>query len=364
MVMLFAFGHHAGAVALVAIAVGFACGPSVALTSASGTASGEEGSTSAGGSVSASGTDSVGPMTTVADTSTTAVSTTGPSCAAWGESCEAMPCCDDELECTGSSELCLQPDDGSAFFLDGHFDGNVPDFECDLFAQDCPVGEKCMPWANDGGDVWNASRCSPVAGDATQPGEACTVEGSGVSGIDDCDLGVMCWNVDPATNIGTCVPLCSGDERNPQCEDASTTCAIANNGAIVLCLPTCHPLMQDCLGPNEACYPVGDDFVCAPNAAGDLGAHGDPCEYINVCNPGTLCLSADAHSACDTSPGCCSSVCSLADPDPDATCVALDAAQTCLPWYAAGQAPSGYEDVGVCTVTDDATIMTNLTALP
>src|SRR5262245_15971404 len=31
--------------------------------------------------------------------------------------------------------------------------------ECDVWAQDCPPGEKCMPWANDGGSSWNSLRC-------------------------------------------------------------------------------------------------------------------------------------------------------------------------------------------------------------
>ncbi len=31
-----------------------------------------------------------------------------------------------------------------------------------IWAQDCPEGEKCMPWANDGGGSWNATRCSPL----------------------------------------------------------------------------------------------------------------------------------------------------------------------------------------------------------
>ncbi|MEX1364969.1 MAG: hypothetical protein AB1Z98_17710, partial [Nannocystaceae bacterium] len=34
-----------------------------------------------------------------------------------------------------------------------------PPPQCSLFAQDCPDGEKCMPWANDGGDAWNATIC-------------------------------------------------------------------------------------------------------------------------------------------------------------------------------------------------------------
>lgn len=66
-------------------------------------------------------------------------------------------------------------------------DGGGTGFECDVFAQDCPPGEKCVPWANDGGGVWNATRCSPVDDDPAAPGEPCTVEGGPTSGIDDCD---------------------------------------------------------------------------------------------------------------------------------------------------------------------------------
>src|SRR5690349_13167900 len=56
----------------------------------------------------------------------------------------------------------------------------VPDWpfgdECDIWEEDCPEGYKCMPWANDGGNAWNATRCSPIAPDAHAPGESCTVE--------------------------------------------------------------------------------------------------------------------------------------------------------------------------------------------
>lgn len=48
---------------------------------------------------------------------------------------------------------------------------------CDVFKQDCPEGEKCSAYADDGGTSWNASKCVPVNGDG-QPGEPCTVEGS------------------------------------------------------------------------------------------------------------------------------------------------------------------------------------------
>ena len=261
--------------------------------------------------------------------------------------------------------LCLEPDvDGGVSFFDGSIGSDQPlPFECDLFAQDCPRAEKCMPWANDGGNAWNATRCSPISANPGQIGDDCAVEGVAVSGIDNCDLGLMCWGVDAVTLTGSCTEICTGDEADPICEDAETTCAIANNGAIVLCLPTCNPLMQDC-PVGEGCYPVWADFVCSPDASADLGEHGDPCQFINACAPGNVCISPDAHSGCAAPDGCCTSLCNLASMDPDGDCAAFDAGQSCLSFYVEGAAPVGLEDVGVCTVTDAAVISLDLVANP
>jgi hypothetical protein len=81
-------------------------------------------------------------------------------------------------------------------------------FECDILAQDCPAGRKCMPWANDGGMEWNATHCTRVVAMPVQHGDPCVVEGNGYSGFDDCELGVMCWEVDPVTDAGVCAALC------------------------------------------------------------------------------------------------------------------------------------------------------------
>ena len=335
-----------------------ACGPSITAIDESNSGPGGSGSTSVDGSVSISGSTSVGAD----DTAGTA--TTGSVCAPWGESCASLPCCDDELECNDASMLCLEPDpDGGVSFFDGSIGGDQPHpFECDLFAQDCPRGDKCMPWANDGGNAWNATRCSPISARPGQLDDACAVEGAAVSGIDNCDLGLMCWDVDPVTLAGTCAQICTGDGANPICEDTDTTCTIANDGAIVLCLPTCNPLMQDC-AVGQGCFPVDDVFVCSPDASAGMGGHGDPCSFINACAPGNLCLSPDAHSACANRSGCCTSVCDVTAMDADGLCAAFDPGQTCLPFYAKAQAP-GLEDVGVCTLTEDATVATDLVATP
>lgn len=223
-------------------------------------------------------------------------------------------------------------------------------FECDLFAQDCPDGEKCIAWANDGGGGWNATRCSPIAQSPQQVGDACTVEGSATSGVDDCDLGSMCWDIDRDTNQGTCVSQCFGDEAMPICEDPDTRCAITNNGAIALCLPVCDPLLQDCV-EGQACYPVNQDFACAPDVSAENGAYGDACEFINVCDPGLFCLGATALPNCVGS-GCCSPACDVTEARADAQCSDAHSQLECLPWYGEEEAPPGYDHVGVCALPD------------
>lgn len=228
------------------------------------------------------------------------------------------------------------------FFLDW-FDDAIVDFECDLWAQDCPPGDKCMPWANDGGDSWNATHCTPVAPDPVGLYEECIVEGNGFSGFDDCDYGLMCWDVDPGTNVGTCVALCGGDESEPLCADG-TACSITNDGALILCLPVCDPLLQDC-APGYGCYGFYDHFSCALDASGRMGGPGSPCEYGNTCDPGLSCVATDLVPGCMSELGCCSPFCDLIDPMPP--CLP---GQDCTAWYEPGMAPAGYENAGVCAL--------------
>ncbi|HWB80594.1 MAG TPA: ribulose phosphate epimerase [Nannocystaceae bacterium] len=237
--------------------------------------------------------------------------------------------------------------DGSAmsttisFIIDP--DGGV-DTECDVWAQDCPEDEKCMPWSNDG-TTWNATRCTALDPSPGEPGDACTADGSGASGIDDCALGSMCWDVDE-NNMGTCVAFCMGTAANPVCENPNESCTIANEGTVILCLPNCDPLLQEC-NDGSACYPVDDAFVCGPDYSGELGLYADPCEFINVCDPGLFCIGAAAVPGC-TSAQCCTSFCDL--DEPEATCPGAAGGQECVPWYDEGQAPPGLENLGACAI--------------
>ncbi len=218
---------------------------------------------------------------------------------------------------------------------------------CDVFAQDCPQGEKCSAWANDAGDHWNGTRCSAIPRNPGQPGDPCTVDGGPASGVDDCDFGAMCWGVDPQTLEGTCVGLCMNSEDLPLCEDPNTGCIITNDGVLNLCLPSCDPLANDC-GPDQACAPGDQGFVCMSTIAGSTATEAEACTYAYDCEPGLLCrASLGVGPICDQgSPQCCTAYCDLLAAEPAALCP--DPAHACVSWWGQRQPPAGLEHVGIC----------------
>ena len=288
-------------------------------------------------------TSSTGPGTdSTSSTSSTGSSTDGTdSTSSTGGESSSSGTTEGVSASTGSSST-GEFESGVVFLIEP----DVPmGLECDPWMQDCPVGEKCNAWASSGGS-WDATACFPIDPAPVGVGETCTVQVSGTSGIDNCELGAMCWDVDDATLEGTCVALCTGTPDAPVCA-AGNNCVIANDGVLILCLPGCDPLLQDC-DPGQACYPIGEGFNCAPDASGAAGLDGDPCEYINVCDPGLMCVSGDAVEECFGLgfAGCCTRFCDLTvpgDPCPDVT-------EECVPFFEEGFAPPGLEDVGVCTI--------------
>ena len=217
------------------------------------------------------------------------------------------------------------------------------DLDCDPYAQDCPPGQKCTWWSSDGFGGWVDTRCVPVADEPAAPGEPCTVEGSGTTGIDDCDFGSICFRVDVKTLEGTCFPLCAGNESAPVCDDPDDTCTLSAEG-FAICLPHCDPVAQDC-EEGQGCYPINDTWSCAPDASNDMGTYGDPCEFINVCDPGLICLDPQLVPGCRGFNGCCAEVCDLDDPE----CPDMELGVTCTPWYDVSVPPQ-YEHVGACTL--------------
>lgn len=222
--------------------------------------------------------------------------------------------------------------------------GFVPDddfgavSECDPFMQDCPDGEKCVPYGSTGGN-WDANKCVAVTGDGA-PGDTCTYGGV-VEATDDCDETSHCWDVMDVDgmNVGVCTAFCSGTADAPQCEPG-TSCLIANEGSITLCIQNCDPLLQDC-GAGLACFWAVQDFQCIFTTQ-DIPT-GEPCGFINDCAAGNICLDAANLPACNGS-ACCGNFCDLADP----TCPTPGT--ECTAFFEEGMAPPGYEEVGVCLI--------------
>lgn len=268
-------------------------------------------------------------MSTTSDaSSTTATPTTGDATA----STTALP-----TTATTDAGTSTSSGDSSGFVIEPDI-GGFP--VCDVFAQDCPDGQKCSAWG-EGGKSWNSTKCVPVMG-SQLPGEPCTIEGGEFSGLDDCIEGAMCWDVDEQDQ-GTCVALCTGTSEAPICAPGFG-CPLVSEPVLNLCLPLCDPLAQDC-ADDQVCLPWPTGFyVCLSDGSGDAGVVFDPCEYPNTCDKGLVCLPPDTALECDQqASGCCLPMCSLIQDGEDCPS-GLD----CLPVYESQ--PAGFEDVGYCSL--------------
>ena len=215
---------------------------------------------------------------------------------------------------------------------------------CDPWYQDCPEGEKCVPYASSGG-TWDANKCVPILGDG-QVGEPCVYDGR-VEATDTCGEGSVCRHANEVDGeqLGECMAFCKGDPSNPKCDEGSV-CVISHVGSSNLCAQACDPLAQDC-PEGLHCYAnwAFASFACwapqdptpAPGAACSPG-------LINDCPAGSACMDAMRLPACEAD-DCCTAYCSLAEPDcpePGAECVPL----------VAEDPPAELEDLGFCGLPD------------
>ncbi len=227
---------------------------------------------------------------------------------------------------------------------------------CSVTEQDCPPEKKCVPWADDGGDAPTGTRCVDIPEHPAQAGEPCMSGDYPYDGIDNCEIGTMCWFLDEQ-GLGTCQEMCSGDP--PSCPE-QTVCNISHDGAVALCLSACDPLAPSCNHPEDVCIPGSEGgFVC--NDASLNGAHaGSPCKFSNSCTPGNFCGDEPLVPNCMDSYSCCAPFCDLEDPNPNQAC--LDAYADamhdlgggeveCVPWFDPGDELPGLEHVGACVST-------------
>jgi hypothetical protein len=279
-------------------------------------------------SATATATDVSTSTTTAPDPTTTSATTSAPATTTTSTTTNATSSTTDD---TGASFV--RPPDG------------VPTKECDQWIEDCPEGQKCMPYSSDGDPSWDSLKCVSIVPNPADVGAPCEVFGAPNSGEDTCDKHALCWYVDPDTLTGTCLAMCDGSPDQPKC-DPGTACQNGSFSVLTLCFPTCDPLAPDC-PDSDICIPNPQNvanFVCTFDASGDAGQAFDVCEYANACDPGLLCANSALAAECDQlAVGCCLPFCDLFAPD---TCPGQD--QQCLPWFDEDMAPAGLEHVGIC----------------
>ncbi|NVB40885.1 hypothetical protein G6O69_23805 [Pseudenhygromyxa sp. WMMC2535] len=222
---------------------------------------------------------------------------------------------------------------------------DLPAPSCDPRRDDmCEPGFKCS--YVDDPVIGPTNRCVPLAGEG-EADELCTRVGES----DTCGEHGLCWALEPGGDTGICVDFCSS---MLSCLDPDKVCTISNGGLLPLCLERCHPLLQDCL-PSWGCYPDSNErWACDRDRSGPSGGHGDPCDCLNCCDPGLMCVPGpqvdDEDCAKGGALGCCAQICDLGDEGTDAEeegpCPTP--LEQCRAVYASDETIPGYEEVGVC----------------
>ena len=227
---------------------------------------------------------------------------------------------------------------------------------CDVYAQDCPAGQKCNPYADDGGSTWNSLGCFPLGPAPGKPGDACSSEGT--LGPDTCEAGAFCrWDVQAGGSY--CQPLCGCSQENPSCGEQEK-CVQYNFGVLPLCKPMCDPLTTQPCPDGQVCV-KGQfaDFFCSADASGDKGALRDPCQGQNDCDPGFSCEAGPyVPGGClFDAQHCCTPLCDLDEP-------VCPEGSHCLEYFGGFglEAPVCLEDVGFC-IADDAPLIDPLDRL-
>ncbi len=222
-------------------------------------------------------------------------------------------------------------------------DGGVAG-QCDPKQQDCPEDEKCSAVSDTPGEPWGLNKCVPKTGDS-QVGDPCDIVDGKYTGLDNCDVGLICLLTDDEGLGGACVEFC---DVSDQCPKTGAKCVVYNDGSLPICLVDCDPLIQDC-PEGQACYnSAGDAFVCFKESAmpGE-GAPGDECSYINQCQKGSFCANPASLSECGAQSGCCTPYCPV-----DGGNEPCNPGEDCVVFFVEGMAPPGYENVGVCVVPE------------
>lgn len=229
-----------------------------------------------------------------------------------------------------------ETEDGLFAFIDDDVAGMI--LECDPILQDCPEGDKCVPYASTGG-VLDENKCVPVLG-SQATGEPCVIDNR-LDANDNCDATGVCSDLQVVDGkvVGTCHAFCTGSWTEPQCPVYSY-CQQPSNSAPTMCIPMCNPLTQDCAGDLSCYHGSNGIFLCGNTQGKEISK---PCGFINDCAAGLICLGAESLPDCGGE-ACCTVYCDLQAGD--VQCAGFPGT-VCLSFW--DDTPLlGYENLGVC----------------
>ncbi len=218
------------------------------------------------------------------------------------------------------------------------------------YVQDCPPGQKCTYHE----DFPSFHQCVPIAEDPAQFEEPCVVNGEPGKGIDNCDEGLLCFDVDDEGH-GKCIAFCREPFEDPCPENL--VCFATAEAFLDLCSRPCNPLLQDCPVASDTCRPRGQFWPGEERADGNFWCHAphpkepgagmlnEPCYYPDECSKGLVCLHSMAAVECGPGEACCQPFC---DTDAPNTCPGQG--QECVQWFPESMVPPGQENIGVCVV--------------
>ncbi len=226
---------------------------------------------------------------------------------------------------------------------------------CSVREQSCVDDFKCVAWAEDDGDAWNGTKCIGTSLQEAQVGEPCVADGSPVSGRDDCVVGAMCWDVDPQTLEGVCVPFCGPKDAGSRACPPQTACMLDGLDVLALCLSPCDPLDGASCPADATCrwFPQSAAAFCIPDQGGVVLSSTIQCGSEDIaCAADRVCVSAATYGGCGA-PSCCTAWCDHSLPEADAQCAALEPGHVCVPLFDRGGAPAAYENLGICATPGD-----------
>jgi len=231
--------------------------------------------------------------------------------------------------------------------------GSEPPPSCDMLAQDCGPGQKCVGLDEGLLGAWTGTRCAETSPEGSPPGSFCF--GGGDTGWDTCGPDSMC--VQLGTGEGLCFPFCGApsepgevgscapfDGLSLNCERLDAFATVMSEPGVFLCQLDCDPLLGTCPADRFGCYPGLRRTSCIVSKLGPK-PEGFACEQHLDCFSGTVCAQVEMPTPDCEGPRCCAGYCDTSEPS---ACEASVSGPECVALFDPLAAPVGLESVGLC----------------